>query len=260
VNKAPILDPRKKQDIIREILEKAKAYTPEWRFEPDDLDAGGAIADIFAGMFYETVDRFNRVPYRNYIEFLNMLNVSKNPATPARGYVKFDVNTPDERGVHIKKGTQMYADDPDGQGRDIVFETERSLYATPAKIDQILLVDAKKDIIEPADFADGPVAFFGANPEKNVQRHEVYIGHDDVLSVRQPCVVEIRPLLSVGMMADKVIGRLTDPKLDGSILTARIGRRSTRCARKTRRSLPSSAPTAPSAGRTTKTPTGSAAP
>ena len=212
MNKAPILDPRKKQDIIREILEKAKAYTPEWRFEPDDLDAGGAIADIFAGMFYETVDRFNRVPYRNYIEFLNMLNVSKNPATPARGYVKFDVNTPDERGVHIKKGTQMYADDPDGQGRDIVFETERSFYATPAKIDQILLVDAKKDIIEPADFADGPVAFFGANPEKNVQRHEVYIGHDDVLSVRQPCVVEIRPLLSVGMMADKVIGRLTDPK------------------------------------------------
>lgn len=211
MNKAPILDPRKKPDIIREILEKAKAYTPEWRFDPEDLDAGGALADIFSGMFYETIDRFNRVPYRNYIEFLNMLNVSKNPATPARGYVQFDVNTPDDRGVHIKKGTEMYADDPEGQGRDIVFETERSFDATSAKIDQILLADAKKDIVEAADFSEGPVGFFGASPERSIQRHEVCIGHPDALPVRQPCAVEIRPVMSVGMMTDKVIGRLTDP-------------------------------------------------
>ena len=211
MNKAPILDQRKKEDIIREILEKAKAYTPEWRFEPEELDAGGVLADIFAGMFYETVDRFNRVPYRNYIEFLNMLHVSKNPATPARGYVKFDVNTPDVRGVHIKKGTQMYADDPEGQGRDVVFETERSFDATAAKIDKILLVDAKKDIIEPADFEEGPIGFFGANPEKNIQRHEICLGHEDMLALRQPCIVEIRPKMSVGMITEKAIGRLTDP-------------------------------------------------
>lgn len=207
----PLLDPRLKEDIIKEIQEKAKSYTPQWRYDPEDMDAGGAIAEIFAGMFYETVDRFNRVPYKNFIEFLNMLNVSKNPATPSRGYVKFEADTPNVRGVHIKKGTQVYAEDPEGNGNDVVFETEKSFDTTTARIEKVLLVDGRKDSIETVDFEAGSIEFFAAHPDKNIQRHEFYLGHEDMLPLKRPSFVEIRLGMSISMMTDKVIGRLTDP-------------------------------------------------
>lgn len=44
------IDKRGYEDILREIAELAKKYTPEWRFSPDDPDAGTALACVLRGV------------------------------------------------------------------------------------------------------------------------------------------------------------------------------------------------------------------
>ena len=61
----PVLDPRDDKAILEEIRRRARSYTPQWRFDPDDMDAGGALATLFSRMFAQTVDRYNRVLYKD---------------------------------------------------------------------------------------------------------------------------------------------------------------------------------------------------
>ena len=91
MRKTPILDPRDEQAILEEIRRRARSYVPEWRNDPDDMDGGGALAAIFAHMFSQTVDRYNRVLHKDYIEFLNLLSVRQKPVTPATGYVAVEI-------------------------------------------------------------------------------------------------------------------------------------------------------------------------
>lgn len=71
----PPLDPRDTRAIIQELKEMLPFYTPEWRFSPEDPDAGTALFLIFTRMFDGTIKRFNQVPRRNLAAFLNMMDI-----------------------------------------------------------------------------------------------------------------------------------------------------------------------------------------
>ena len=83
------IDNRSVNDIIEQIGEKAESYTPEWRFDPSNRDAGTALALIYAEMIKSTIGRLNMVPEKNRIAFYNKLGASLKPASPAEGYVTF---------------------------------------------------------------------------------------------------------------------------------------------------------------------------
>ena len=51
----PECDGRKYDDIIKEIEYLAEKYTPEWKFSPDNPDAGTALACVFAHRMSETI-------------------------------------------------------------------------------------------------------------------------------------------------------------------------------------------------------------
>ena len=206
----PVLDRRGLPGILEDIREKAKSYAPEWRYDPQDMDAGGALAQPFGEMFFETVDRFNRVPYKNYIEFLNMLDVRRNPATPSTAYVQFEANAQRERGVLVRRGTQVYADDPDGQGEDVIFETVESFDATAAQLTELLLVDAAKDCIEPIALQGEPVEIFEARPGNSIQKHAFCVGEQAALALRQPCKVELFIQNAVSSLTGETAHRLAD--------------------------------------------------
>ena len=57
--KTPSLDPRTLEELRREVRALAASYTPEWRFEDTQNDPGAALAELFCGMFEQTVDRMN---------------------------------------------------------------------------------------------------------------------------------------------------------------------------------------------------------
>lgn len=190
MNNLPLIDPRKAADIIKSVKQKALVYTPEWKYEPEEADGGAALAELFAQMFSETIDRLNSVPYKHYIEFLNLLEVSAQSINPATGVAVFTLSEGYGKNVPVKKGTQMYCDLTDEQAKDensrVIFETEKDFIATPAEIIGIFSVNPRRDLIEKVDLDQAPARFFDPDLERNVQKHQFALACDNVFNLKSP--------------------------------------------------------------------------
>ena len=213
----PKLDGRSTNDILAQIKKKSEFYTPEWRYDPEDMDAGGALARIFAEMFYETIDRYNRFPDKCYLEFLNMQGVCAKPGSPSVGLAVADLVEGAERGVVIPRGTQLFTDvnDPEEGDRRLVFETASTFAATPAKLREIYMTDPVQDMITCTDVTEKdafPLELYAPDVAKNIERHRFSISHDAVLLLNGNS--EIRVVISrTGMTfrSEEDAARLADP-------------------------------------------------
>src|SRR4051812_29566156 len=84
----PNLDDRSWQDIVDECRALIPRYAPEWTdHNPSDL--GIALMELFAWLVEGMIYRLNRVPEKNFIEFLNLLGISRDPATPASVFLTY---------------------------------------------------------------------------------------------------------------------------------------------------------------------------
>ena len=185
--KTPSLDPRTLEELRREVRALAASYTPEWRFEDTQNDPGAALAELFCGMFEQTVDRMNSVPEKLYTEFLNLIGFRLPAPAPASGTMQFTAHETVEEPVRVPAGTQVFT--PDGQGDNIIYETERVIEATPARLLDIFYVDGTGDRLERTDLSR-PQRFFTPCGE-NLQRHRFWFSQQDVLRLDCPCTVEI---------------------------------------------------------------------
>ncbi len=140
---APKIDKRDCEDLLKQIYELAPFYVPEWKVTGDG-DSGAALANIFAQMLDGVVKRLNQVPDKNLTAFLNMLGVKLLPAQQARVPVTFTLSEGTAEPVLIPNKTQVAAKPADG-GDPVVFETERNMLATPAKLIDIYSINIKQD-------------------------------------------------------------------------------------------------------------------
>ncbi len=216
MNNLPLIDSRKTADIIKAIKHKALVYTPEWKYEPDEMDGGAALAELFAQMFGETIDRLNSVSYKHYIEFLNLLEVSSQSINPSTGMALFELSEGSERSVPVKKGTQLYRDPTDEQPKDengrVIFETETNFIATPAKIIDIFSVNPRHDLIEKVDLELSPVRFFDPSFERNIQQHRFALTCNDVFNLKSPASIVLSLENTIlGYLNEEYLTRLADP-------------------------------------------------
>lgn len=124
---APKIDKRSYEQLVSEMKALIPGLLPEWK--PGEEDPGLALIKIFSHMAEEVIDRLNQVPKKYFGAFLDMLGISLLPATAARAPVTFYLSEGADSHVMIPKGTPVAAED-----NDIVFETEKNIYATPAKL------------------------------------------------------------------------------------------------------------------------------
>ncbi|MDD2497552.1 MAG: baseplate J/gp47 family protein [Desulfitobacteriaceae bacterium] len=216
MNNIPMIDPRKSEDILKAIKQKAQIYTPEWKYEPDAPDGGATLAELFSQLFGETIDRMNRVSYKHYIEFLNILEVSAQTITPATGMARFEMSAGSDRSVAIKRGTQLYCDRTEEQTEDkatrVVFETAKEFSATPAKLTGIYSINPRKDLIEELDFEQAPVRFFDPSVERNIQRHCFALSSRDVLNLVNAADITLSfENTNLGYLNEEYVSRLADP-------------------------------------------------
>lgn len=195
----PIIDPRDLSALVRQMKEMSPYYTPEWRFSPDDPDPGTALFLIFAEMFHENIKRFNRVPIKNFIAFLNMIDVSVLPARSARTFVTFRLSTGAREPVFIAAGTQISANVPES-GRTVIFETEKNLLITPASLVDAYNANPVQDTILriPEEFFEDPrkgdkpqAVLFDYSSSENLQEHSMYLGHADLFNIKDTALVEL---------------------------------------------------------------------
>lgn len=81
------LDDRGFDDLVKEMLERIPAHTPEWN-SPQVGDPGRTLIDLFAWLGDTLLYRVNLIPERQRLVFLRLLNIPMRPAVPARGLVR----------------------------------------------------------------------------------------------------------------------------------------------------------------------------
>ncbi|TDF97130.1 baseplate J/gp47 family protein [Paenibacillus piri] len=193
----PKIDSNGIQDLIARMKEMAPYYTPEWRFSPEDPDPGTALFLLFAEMFQENVKRLNRVPMKNFIAFMNLLDVILLPARPASAFLTFRLNAGMADPIMLPAGTRASAAAADG---DVLFETERALLLTPAMLTAAYLSSQKHDMIVriPESFTAAsnagtasPTALFELREADNLQEHALFLEHGQLFLLQETASIEL---------------------------------------------------------------------
>lgn len=82
------LDDRTFAELVNECLLRIPRYCPEWtNYNPSD--PGVTLIELFAWLTDQMLMRFNQVPRRNYVAFLELLGIRLQPPAPAQTEVTF---------------------------------------------------------------------------------------------------------------------------------------------------------------------------
>lgn len=129
----PNLDDRTWQDLVDQMQALIPRYAPRWTdHNPSDL--GMTLIELFAWLAEQVIYRLNRVPEKNYIAFLNLLGIVRDPATPARTYLTFFDG---KQLVTVQQGTQVQTAGSETDS-PIVFETDDSVTVLPTDLKAVL--------------------------------------------------------------------------------------------------------------------------
>ena len=188
MKQTPILDTRDQNEILEEVKEHARSYTPEWRCDGAPDDPGTALTELFGEMFYQTVDRMNSVMGKLHTEFLNLIGFQMPDPVPASGILRFDAADAVTEPVPVPAGTQVFVQDEAEE--NIVYETERRVESTAAGLTDLFFVDARGGVIQRLDTAR-PQPFFTTVEGENLQRHSFSLWQNDVLALTGPFEVEV---------------------------------------------------------------------
>jgi predicted phage baseplate assembly protein len=100
------LDDRTFQDLVDECILRIPRYCPEWtNYNPGD--PGITLVELFAWLTDQMLVRFNQVPRRNFIVFLELLGIRLQPATPAQTELTFYLSTDLPDTYEIPEGTEV---------------------------------------------------------------------------------------------------------------------------------------------------------
>lgn len=218
-----------KTDIHERVKALAASYVPEWKpFAAGD--AGGALAELFCGMFDGIERRADIVPNKYHTELLSLVGVTSPSAVSAGGLVKFTSSRQTRSPVTIERGTEVFAV---GEGsRSIIYSTERTIGVTSAKLETIYYTNNAKtgdNGIRPAGEikkldAAAPITFFAPTDGENITRHRFEIGGGSALRLGIPCELEVRiktgspqsDISSAALLADKARARWSYISSDGA--------------------------------------------
>src|SRR4249920_244656 len=118
---SPILDDRSYQQLRDEMVRRIPVYAPEWT-DHNASDPGVTLIELFAFLGENLLFRFNQIPESTKLQFLRLLDVPLQPASPADGFVAFTTEL--TAGVLVEQRTVVRAG-------SVPFETKDEVHAWP---------------------------------------------------------------------------------------------------------------------------------
>ncbi|MEM6253154.1 MAG: putative baseplate assembly protein [Cyanobacteria bacterium P01_D01_bin.156] len=119
------LDDRTFKDLVEECLLRVPRYCPEWT-NHNPSDPGITMVELFGWLTDQMMMRFNQVPRRNYVAFLELLGIRLQPPAPAHTPITFylaaSLPEPYEISGAVEVATERTEID-----EAIVFSTDRPL-------------------------------------------------------------------------------------------------------------------------------------
>jgi hypothetical protein len=214
---APAIDGRRRAALLAMLEQLVPACLPDWRVSGGQGDIAQAILSVAASLEAEVTQRLDRVPEKQFRNFLDWIGVRRDPARAARLYGVLLTTPGTAAAVLGTARLRLQAQTPDGP---IVFETEQDLLVVPGVVADLVAVDGANDklYLPPAGLLTA------AAPSPPVTR--VLAGPAPVAAK----VVQVTPAL--GLAAGQSIGiggteyRVTDvkgeligidPKLDAAV-------------------------------------------
>ena len=203
----PRIDSRKFNDIVKILRESVPHYTPEWAAS-DEKDPGIALIKIFSHMTEAVINRFNQVPGKNFVAFLDMLGIRLLPARSARVPLTFKLANGTDKDIPIPERTQA-ATDKTEEHEELPFETEKKLLATISNLKEAISVDPFKDRIylhtsnilsKDGNMLDEQKAFTVFSGT-NQQEHSLYLGHKDLFNMESNGKITLEITMAPGTEA-----------------------------------------------------------
>ena len=133
------LDDRTFQDLVEECILRIPRYCPEWtNYNPGD--PGITLVELFAWLTDQMMMRFNQVPRRQYVAFLEMLGVRLQPPSPAHTEITFYLTSTLPDRYAIATGTEAATLRTETE-EAIVFSTDRPLWIGVPRINHFLTAE-----------------------------------------------------------------------------------------------------------------------
>jgi hypothetical protein len=134
---SPNLDDRVWQDIVDEATALIPYYNPEWT-DHNRTDLGITLVELFAWLVEGMIYRLNRVPPKNFVEFLNLIGITRDPETPATVMLTYRM-APLAPPLLLPRGNQV-ATQQTNTDPAIVFETDDSVQLLPINLTTALYI------------------------------------------------------------------------------------------------------------------------
>jgi hypothetical protein len=139
--RSPSFEPRRRRQLEQELLDRARAWLPEWR-PRERGDFGAALLAIAARIGSEVTQRLDRAPEKTFRGFLHWLGVRGQPGRAARLPVVFKM-APGSEPVDALPPVQLQAT-PAGVP-PVVLETESALRILPGQLATLVAADPARD-------------------------------------------------------------------------------------------------------------------
>ncbi|WP_366933992.1 putative baseplate assembly protein [Nostoc sp. NMS9] len=137
------LDDRTFKDLVEECVLRIPRYCPEWT-NHNPGDPGITLIELFAWLTDQMLLRFNQVPRRNYVAFLELLGIRLNPPTPARCSLTFYLSRAQPSEVRIPVNTEVATIRTETE-EAVIFTTDRELVIGNPQFKHLLTADIEQD-------------------------------------------------------------------------------------------------------------------
>ncbi|MDX2241496.1 MAG: putative baseplate assembly protein [Leptolyngbyaceae cyanobacterium bins.302] len=121
----PRLDDRAFEDLVQECILRIPRYCPEWT-NHNPGDPGITLIELYAWLVDQMLRRFNQVPRRNYVAFLELLGIRLRPPEAAQADLTFYLTKVQASAMVIPAGTEVATERTETQSA-IVFTTNQDL-------------------------------------------------------------------------------------------------------------------------------------
>jgi predicted phage baseplate assembly protein len=130
------LDDRSFEELVQECILRIPRYCPEWT-NHNPGDPGVTLIELFAWLTKQMLFRFNQVPRRNYVAFLELLGIRLQPPAPAQTELTFYLTRSQSEPKRIPSSTEVATVRTETE-EAVVFTTERDLVIGQPQIKHLL--------------------------------------------------------------------------------------------------------------------------
>lgn len=136
---APLVDQRNRASLLSEVHRRLAESIPGWTPDVSRRDAAAGLVQVFGRFAELVVERINAVPDQHRTMFLEQLGMTVLPPQPAGVPLTFTPVPGTTVAAVVPAGVQVASAPSPGESRPVVFETDRELVVSTARLDRLMV-------------------------------------------------------------------------------------------------------------------------